>query len=131
LAGFLRFWLPPIIYAVVIFLLSSISKPQISFQFESNLFHYPEYAIFSYLLIRAFHAGKREVVSVPNILYAFLISLFFGLFDEFHQAFVPQRVPELQDLFRDGIGTLAGIVIFTLYTFFHYHKRERKLQCKS
>jgi len=130
LSKFFRFWFPPILYAILIFILSSLSKPPIPLEIESNLLHYPEYAVLSFLLLRAFHFGKKENVSIKNILFSFLISIFFGLSDEFHQAFVPARVPELNDLIRDSIGTLAGLIVFILFNYF-YNKWKGKQQCQT
>jgi VanZ family protein len=129
LSGFFRFWFPPILYAVLIFFLSSLSKPPIPFEIESNILHYPEYAVLSFLLLRAFHYGKKENVSIKNALFSFFISIFFGLTDEFHQAFVPARVPEVNDLLRDSAGTLAGIVIFILFNYI-YNKLKGQRQCQ-
>lgn len=115
MAGFFLYYLPPILYSVIVFLLSSLSKPSIPYNIESNFLHYPEYAIFSFLVLRALHFGRKEFVSLKNITYAILITAIFGIFDELHQAFVPERVPELNDLLRDLIGSVIGIILFVLF----------------
>lgn len=115
MAGFFRYYLPLLFYAVFVFLISSLSKPSIPYNIESNFLHYPEYAIFSFLVLRALHFGRKKSVSPKNIIYAIFISIIFGIFDEIHQAFVPERVPELNDLFRDFIGSVIGIILFVLF----------------
>lgn len=126
LANFFRFWVPPIIYAFLIFFLSSLSKPPLPIEIESNFLHYPEYALFSFLLLRAFHSNKSNDVVFSDILYTFSISILFGLLDEFHQAFVPERVPELKDLMRDTIGTSFGILIFLAFNFLYNKFKGKK-----
>ncbi|MCX7829687.1 MAG: VanZ family protein [Acidobacteria bacterium] len=128
---FLRFWLPPILYSALIIILSNLSKPPIPFKLESNLLHYPEYALFSFLLLRALHSGRREKVSLKNTVLALVFSIIFGMLDEFHQAFVPERVPELQDLLRDGIGAAIGILLFLLFNYVVNINRKGKEECQA
>ena len=37
--------------------------------------------------------------------------LFFAMFDEWHQSFIPGRTPEFMDIVFDMMGTLVGILI--------------------
>lgn len=114
---FLKYYLPPILYGILIFTLSSMSKPPISLNFDSNLLHYPEYAIFSLLVARAILKDEFSILKRAVIL-SFLISLVMGFVDEVHQAFVPRRLPDVSDLIHDGIGAFLGLCIFSLYILF-------------
>jgi VanZ family protein len=114
LAGFIRFWLLPILYLLLTFVLSGMSSPQVPFSVDTNLLHYPEYAVLSFLLIRALHAGKPGLPSLFKFLLTFLLAAVWGFLDEVHQAFVPGRVPDILDLFHDAIGALFGLAFFFL-----------------
>jgi len=42
---------------------------------------------------------------------ALLLSVCYGITDEFHQAFVPGRHPDIWDLIRDSTGALIALLI--------------------
>jgi VanZ family protein len=44
---------------------------------------------------------------------ALLLCLLYGMSDEFHQSFVPDRTPSVLDVAADTIGACIGIVIRT------------------
>ncbi len=46
--------------------------------------------------------------------WAVFIAALYGLSDEFHQAFVPGRTPELKDLVVDLTAALAAVIIINL-----------------
>jgi VanZ family protein len=117
LARFLRFWLPPLIYVVLIFAVSGTSSPQVPFNIDSNLLHYPEYAALSFLLIRAIQSDKPGVPSILQNFLALLLSALWGFLDEVHQAFVPGRVPDAADFLHDAIGAAIGLSAFFLLKF--------------
>jgi VanZ family protein len=61
------------------------------------------YAILALLLNWALGNG------VLGLALAFGLALLYGVSDEFHQSFVPGRVPDLLDLVSDGLG--AGLAL--------------------
>ena len=46
------------------------------------------------------------------VFYVFIVGLFYGVTDELHQYFVPQRNASLIDLSADGLGCLIGAYSF-------------------
>ena len=118
MAKFLRYWAPFLAYLVLTFILSGISSPTIPFNVDSNLLHYPEFAVFSFLLVRAIHSGKQGLPSASVAASAVILSALWGLSDEVHQAFIPERVPDVGDLAHDVIGAAAGAGLF--YLFLHF-----------
>jgi VanZ family protein len=107
-------WAPVLLYVILIFTLSSMSHPPVPSPVPSDLLHYPEYAGLGFLLIRALH-GERPGAPGPGMtILAFLLSVVFGASDEIHQAFVPERIPDLSDWARDCAGTAAGIAAWWL-----------------
>lgn len=111
-----RFWLPPALYLSLIFVLSSLSQPPIPARFSGDFLHYPEYFLLAFLLARAIHASLGSVRPVASALLAFACSALWGVTDEFHQAFVPGRVPDLRDLTHDAVGAAVGTGLWLAVT---------------
>lgn len=110
----LKLWLPPIFWMAIIFFLSSrptIKTTEIYWQdfIVKKTAHFIEYAILSFLYIRAFLAS--EVSRKKSFLLAFLISLVYAISDEYHQSFIPGREPRVRDVIIDSMGAIFAIYI--------------------
>jgi VanZ family protein len=114
LKKFIMFYLPPIIWGMLIFSVSSTSVPSVSksanvdFAFH-KIAHLIEYAILGVLIYRALiqeNISKKEAV-----IYAIIITAFYGFTDEFHQSFTPHRTTRLRDVIIDTIGASTGILV--------------------
>lgn len=109
-------WLPPILWAVVIFLFSSYPTKQASEIYWKDFVvkktgHIVEYAIFASLLYRGF---KETGVRKRNAsIFAIFLSIIYGASDEFHQSFTPGREPTVRDVIFDTIG--ASFAIYTIW----------------
>ena len=116
---FIKFWLPVIIYAMLIFLVSSFETP-FNLKLETTgldkIAHFLEYLILGFLLVRAIRASSLKVSARNAIFMAFAIGSFYGITDEIHQSFVPGRFVAISDFICDSIGSLTGAIIFTYYT---------------
>lgn len=132
-----RYWLPPILWAAVIFAASSnaLSAPNTASilamilnavlghplplsQFDMVHFlvrkaaHLGEYAIFGALVFRAIRAG-REGWNWRWALAAIVIAALYAASDEWHQSFVPSRTASAWDVLIDATGaTLAQVLFF-------------------
>jgi VanZ family protein len=101
-------WLPVVLWAAVIFALSSI--PSLSTGLGGwdtvlrKLAHGTEYAILGALLLRAL--GRELTAFAAGVAYA--------ITDEIHQHFVTGRQGSPVDVTIDAVGVLAGIVALTL-----------------
>jgi len=71
--------------------------------------HLAEYAILGVLLSWSL---VNSGVTRRLVLYVFLVGLFYGMTDELHQYFVPERTASLLDLIADGLGSLLGSYSF-------------------
>ncbi|MFC2076062.1 VanZ family protein [candidate division KSB1 bacterium] len=103
-------WLWAVLYAVLIFLLSSLPgkiAPGPVFRFDL-LLHFLEFAFFGFLLARTVLADVSRV-SLVGCLLVILIGLAYAGLDEWHQSFVPGRLMELSDFLADGAGILIGV----------------------
>jgi VanZ family protein len=109
LANRLRAWGPAIAWAVILFVLSA--QPDLPgprrIPFGDKLGHLLLYAVFGLLL--AF-GRARAPKAVPHVLLLMAGALY-GLSDEWHQTFVPGRVPDLADWGADVLGLLTGYAL--------------------
>ncbi len=112
---FYLYWLPVIVWAILIFSLSSFStfpkavQPVFSFD---KLAHAIEYAVFSFLLARAFGNSKKVNFRKYFRILAVVCAIVYGMTDELHQYFVPMRTASFIDLIYDSIGALIGNKFF-------------------
>jgi len=106
---FIKYWLPACLWAILVFVLSSIprlSTPPIGVKFADKFYHLVEYLIFGFLLARAFLSMSAQGREHKAILAAAALGIFWGMTDEIHQAFVPGRDASFLDFFADAAGVL-------------------------
>lgn len=139
--GFLKYWLPPIIWMAVIFGASSdrhssehsstLFKPLLRWLFphmseteiESihHLFrkfcHLVEYAILGLLVFHALGYSKNRLPtwSWPRVGGTLLIVFLYASTDEFHQRFVPTRTSRFSDVLIDTVGAAIGLLAAWIY----------------
>jgi len=105
LERFLKAWGPVIVWAGVIFALSSV--PSLNSVLGTcddvvrKCAHVTEYAILGFLLVRA--TGRE--------LPALLLGVVYAASDEFHQHFVHGRHGSPVDVLIDSVGLLIGIFV--------------------
>jgi len=111
---FNKYWLPVIIYAIIIFIHSSIPESELVEEVgvSDKLLHLLGYAVLGYLFLRAlfnygYDTGKRQL-----ILLAIFYSTLYGISDEIHQCFVPLRSPEVMDAVFNFFGSTLGAVAY-------------------
>jgi VanZ family protein len=114
---FIRFQLPAIAWAVLIFLLSSIPAgklPILAHYLNDKVEHAAEYFVFGLLIYRALEPAKnRNRFSWFRLVIPILVIIVFGLSDEYHQGFVPGRSVDMKDVMADTVGGLfAAIAIY-------------------
>ena len=146
---FLKYWLPPLAWMLLIFTGSSDAK---SFQ-HSSLFvepflrwlfphmtpahveeihyfirkcaHLTEYAVLALLFWRAVRRPVKNDYrpwSWSEAGVALLLVFLYSASDEFHQRFVPTRTPLVSDTLIDTCGGAAGL--FALWIFGRLRKRR-------
>jgi len=106
--NFLKYWLPVIIYLILIFYFSSLPKITIietipAFRLKDKLLHIIEYFILSLLLLRAFNQYPK--LQKASYLLAVSLSALYGFTDEIHQLFVQGRVFSGFDILTNYIGS--------------------------
>jgi VanZ family protein len=104
----LYLWLPVAVWMGLIFYLSAqpdLPQPHTGWAalVISSMAHAFVFGMLALLWARAL--GERRHV----LLLALALTMFYALSDEFHQAFVPGRYPDLWDLVCDGLGATLGL----------------------
>ena len=112
---FLKFYLPPILWAGVIFTLSSFPTLETSEIYWQDFVlkksaHMIEYAVFALLIYRALKYSGTKIRRA--VVLSLLIAVIYAITDEFHQSFVPGREPKIRDVFFDTIGGALGLSLF-------------------
>jgi VanZ family protein len=116
---------------VAIFVVSSLSNPQIGGETPDHVLHGLEYFLLTLLLIRFFlvkqstsdEKGKWDFISWQQAcLLGVVVSIIYGITDEIHQYFVPGRHCSLYDVFSDTVGAMLAYGVATLdYLFLNYY----------
>ena len=114
---FIYYWSPVVLYLGIIFYLSSISIPKITIPSGyDKVIHIGEYAILAILLYRALYISiSSRFLKFTGPLVIFLCFLY-GLSDEYHQSFVPDRFSDLNDLMADTTGAIMGTIIVSIFS---------------
>jgi VanZ family protein len=107
---FLKLWLPPLLWAGIIFYFSSVPNLSSGLEYDFLLrkaAHAIEYAILSALVLRAL---LGEGISVKRaVLYSAAIAVAYAFTDEYHQSLVPGRCAAWEDAAIDSAGAFAGL----------------------
>jgi VanZ family protein len=149
LKALLRAWWPALVWAAVIFTLSTdafsarhtglVIEPILRWLFPSmsaegldlahhvirKCAHLTEYFIFFLLLYRGVRATRTTSRGwhTSSALIAWFIAAAYSATDEIHQIFVPSRGPSPWDSLLDSTGAL--IALFVLYLLYHRFLRAR------
>lgn len=110
--GFLRYHIPAILWAILIFIASSIPTPPTvgpEFPLKDKAIHLVVYGIFGLSLVRSFtHIGsfKQRVGAMVLV-----VGVVYGGLDEIHQYFVPGRDSNIYDFLADGVGVALALIV--------------------
>lgn len=94
-------------WMAVIFGLSSLPGSAVPGKY-GTLAHFAVYAVLGALLLIALPRADRPWVAIAT---AVAIASLYGITDEFHQSFVPGRVPDIADWAVDTAGALTATLL--------------------
>ncbi len=109
--SFARYWLPVIALCSVIFIQSAYPPPgQIPpWPHFDKVLHLCVYGILGALICRALNTiGPLNANRWRLLVCAVVLTTLYGLSDEWHQSFVPDREASAADLLADFVGALIG-----------------------
>ena len=105
-----------VLYLIAIFVLSSIpgdTFPNVDFEYSDKIVHLIVYAILFCLFFYSLKNQSKYVrLRELALEYAFLFTALYGITDEMHQYFVPNRSCEFYDWAADVTGALLMYLIF-------------------
>ena len=107
-------WLPVIGWMALSFVLSAqpglrVSDDAAVDRPARTLAHLGTYAVLAILLVRALLVGARPTRVVAAA--AWVGAVLYGVTDEVHQAFVPDRTGRPSDVVIDAVGAAIGVAI--------------------
>jgi VanZ family protein len=94
-----------------IFYASSLSDPPMPSDVPDVSLHGAAYFGLTLLLIRALARASWRGVTLTTLGIAWLVAVLYGVTDEWHQSFVPNRHAELRDLGSDAIGAFVAAAL--------------------
>jgi VanZ family protein len=111
---FLRYWLPLIVYCLVIFFQSSFKSPLTlpSFDYIDKVLHMGGYGLLGFLFYRAYRSSWPSASGWRTANASLLSAGFYGMTDEIHQYFVPGRSADPWDWLADMVGALLGVMAY-------------------
>jgi VanZ family protein len=120
-------WLPAILWAALIFTLSSFTfatDPGHNIPNADKFGHITVYYILGCLVARAWRANPRFSTTQLFILTV-LVTSAYGATDEWHQSYVPGRAPEFADWIADTLAALLAATTFHLHDKIRSQKETR------
>jgi len=111
--SFLLYWVPVIVYAALIFVVSAQPHPERLFpsfleQLGDKFLHVVEYGVLAVLCYRAFRHAWYGRGAPTALVLAIVVATVYGISDEVHQAFVPSRTTDPWDVIADLAGACLG-----------------------
>jgi len=125
---FMNRWLLVISYAILIFVLTSVSSlsyPKFGFDPVDKIYHFLVYAVFSYLLFLALSQKENRFFKGNPHFFSILLGGAHALGSELYQISVPGRYCDFFDFLADFIGVVS--VQFFLFVI----QRSRKQKVES
>ena len=112
----IAFWFPVIGCMGWIFYTSSIPGTDIPplFPYQDIVYHGITFLILAYFFARALKNTYSKISARQLVIVTFLFGMMYGISDELHQVFTPNRTASGFDVFIDSIGTFIGGLIWRL-----------------
>jgi VanZ family protein len=103
-------WGPVLAYVAVIFYLSAQSSPPVPGGVPDWVLHSIEYFGFAVFVFRAVAGGLPAALNRTRVLTTISIVTAYAISDELHQAFVPDRTPDIRDIRSDVAGASVALL---------------------
>ena len=104
-------WAPALFTMGVIWVLSSMSHPPVdvnSLPFRDRGAHFLSFGSVAFWVAHGTMATVPRAHAMRVVVFAVLAAALWGLLDEIHQCFVPDRSPDIIDLAADTLGAIVG-----------------------
>ena len=107
-------WAPACTYMAVLFFASSVPGDDLPGHMWDKLEHLLAYAVLGILFLLPLCGGRLVQMRGATAAMAVLLATLYGAFDEVHQAFTPDRSPDVRDLVADCLGATLGVAAILL-----------------
>lgn len=109
--------LPALAHAGLIWVLSSNSRPVMSYPFfqADKVMHAGAFGLLAFLTAWGLLKGFPEWRLRRILLLSLFVAAAYGASDEIHQWFVPRRYSDPLDWVADIVGALLALTLFTLW----------------
>ncbi|MEK6937072.1 MAG: VanZ family protein [Nanoarchaeota archaeon] len=106
-------WIVLFVYMFFIFYFSSLPKIEIlektpEFYLRDKLLHVIEYSVLGFLSCNAFKHNK--FLNKKLFFYAIMFAIIYGVTDEIHQIFVPNRIFSSSDVIANFLGSMTLLI---------------------
>ncbi len=107
-------WLPVIAVMGGLFISSSVPGTEIPrlFNLQDYVYHASAYVLLGFLCARACAQTVASKRPARVLFLAIALSCLYGVTDEFHQSFVPQRTMSGLDMLTDAAGSILGGMVY-------------------
>jgi VanZ family protein len=109
----------------VIFFASSVPGDELPGHFWDKGVHFFVYGGLGVLFLLPLAAARLSQVTPKSAGVAVLLSTLYGMFDEVHQAFTPERSPDVRDLVADALGAALGVAAVLILSVMWKRRRGR------
>lgn len=111
----IRYWLPVFAHMALIYYLSSRSSfpvevPPWAF-YADKVVHAVIFGMLGLLFVRAWLQGNWQNINLSASCITVAFVLLYGISDEVHQMFVPNRQPSIGDIVADVLGGIVVVII--------------------
>lgn len=116
---FIRYWLPLLAHMSLIYFLSSrshfpVEAPPWAF-FADKVVHAVIFGLLGYLFLRAWLRAQWNHINGNACVLTVFFVLFYGISDEVHQIYVPNRTSSIGDIIADVTGAVIVVTAIQLY----------------
>ena len=118
--------IPLILYWIILFLGTTLPSDHLSaiVTIGDKIKHFTAYLVLAFLLSLNLHfQDKWRALAANYLIFTFIICTTYGVLDELHQIFVPNRNAEFYDWVADMLGSSFGV--FFAYYFLKFIKNNK------
>lgn len=122
---YIIYHLPWQLLLMAIFVQSSFGNVGIidlNFSFQDKFLHFSIFGFLAFLMARSFKQSQYKFFNGYYHILAIAFTSLYGIFDEFHQYFVPGRYSTVGDWLADFLGAIFFITIFYYWERWNYLK---------
>ncbi len=107
----LQLWLPVLVYMAAIYYVSSLPDAPLPSGMSDKSGHLLAYSGLGIVVARAFAGGLGRRMGLGLAALAVVVTVAYGVSDEWHQAFVPGRTSDVYDVLADATGAIVGAAV--------------------